>query len=214
MTDVIQAPTPVRIPVTDDAGEFPVRNVYCVGRNYADHAVEMGADPDREPPFFFMKPAFSVATGPEVVYPAETADLHHEVELVVAMGDAGRVYGYAVGVDLTRRDLQAEAKAAQRPWEAGKVFRGAAPVGAITPGDQFADGLIELSVNGEARQTGQTSQMIWKIPEIIDRLGLLFDLAPGDLVFTGTPAGVGPMVRGDTVQAKIAGLADLEFRVV
>lgn len=213
--DYIIKPAPsVAVPVVGSDLHFPVNNLYCVGRNYADHAVEMGGDPNREPPFFFMKPAFAVVTDGDVPFPAETDDLHHEVELVVAIGEGGSIFGFAVGVDMTRRDLQAIAKEGRRPWEAGKVFEGAAPMGAITPiaeSAEFDDAAISLSVNGDLKQSGNTNQMIWKIPEVIERLQQLFVLQPGDLIFTGTPAGVGAVQPGDKLEASVEGLAPLSF---
>lgn len=202
------------LPVSGSALRFPVNNIFCVGRNYADHAVEMGGDPDREPPFFFIKPPFAIlADDAPMTYPKFTSDLHHEVELVVAMGDDG-IFGYAVGVDMTRRDLQGEAKDKSRPWEAGKSFVHAAPCGAIQPNASVLnEAPIELSINGEVRQSGNVNQMIWKIPEIIDRLSELFALGPGDLIYTGTPAGVGPVEVGDKVDASVSGLPSLSFKV-
>jgi len=211
----------------DGPAEFPVNNIYCVGRNYADHAIEMGGDPNREAPFFFMKPAYAVSTnGVNMVYPSHSSDVHHEVELVVALASGGinvtvaeamsLVFGYAVGVDMTRRDLQSEAKEQRRPWEAGKTFFQAAPCSDLLPvprtGELNAGG-ISLSINGEIRQQGDLAQMIWKVPEVISRLSELFFLQPGDLIFTGTPAGVGPIEKGDQVVARVAGLPELSFGV-
>ena len=227
MTYVFDPADRITLPVQDSERMFPVHQVYCVGRNYADHAVEMGSDPDREPPFFFMKPDYAVmAPGRDMQYPALSEDVHHEVELVVAIGRGGSevtpadamslVYGYAVGVDMTRRDLQGQAKDTGRPWEAGKAFADAAPCSAIVPlaaaGD-LSTARITLAVNHVVRQTGDINQMIWKVPEIISRLSFLFRLYPGDLVFTGTPAGVGPVVPGDQVEAEIAGLPHLSFNI-
>jgi fumarylpyruvate hydrolase len=210
---------------------FPARRVYCVGRNYADHAREMGHDPDREEPFFFMKPADSlVVCGPEggrIAYPPKTTDLHHEIELVVALGEAGRdiapgdaerlVFGYAVGIDLTRRDLQGEAKERRRPWEVGKSFDGAAPVSPIVPAQTIghpSKGRIWLSVDGAVRQDGDLAQMIWNVPEIIAHLSDYFSLAAGDLIFTGTPAGVGPLARGARIQGGIEGVGEIALTIV
>jgi fumarylpyruvate hydrolase len=199
--------------------------VFCVGRNYADHAIEMGGD-GRETPFFFMKPAAALFRGERLPYPPDTADLHHEVELVLAIGRGGagigvadalaHVAGYGVGVDLTKRDRQAELKAKGQPWERAKAFDHSAPISAIHPVSEV--GLpdaraIRLSVNGETRQQGNTNQMIWKIPEIIAALSQIWTLAEGDIVFTGTPAGVGPLVRGDRVLAEAEGVARLAFSV-
>jgi fumarylpyruvate hydrolase len=204
-------------------GGVPVGRVFCVGRNYADHAREMGGDPDREPPFFFMKPASAVVTDGVVPWPGLTADLHHEVELVVAVGRSLRnldpldcrdaVIGCGVGLDLTRRDLQAAAKAAGRPWEAAKVFDGAAPCGALRAGREVLDAAetrIELEVDGERRQSGCLGQMIHPVDQVLSRLSECFGLRPGDLVFTGTPAGVGPVHRGARLRAHIDTLPVLE----
>ncbi len=195
---------------------FPVNNIYCVGRNYADHAVEMGHDPNREPPFFFIKPNFALLRGGELQYPPLSSDVHHEVEMVVALAKGGSniseedalscVFGYGVGLDMTRRDLQGEAKKAGRPWDAGKVFLHSAPCSSLIAGPAPDEGPIELLVNGESRQTGNVNQMIWKLPEIIARLSELFPLAPGDLIYTGTPAGVGPINAGDKLEAIMANI--------
>lgn len=220
-------PTPARVelPIAGSALRFPVRRVYCIGRNYADHAREMGHDPDREPPFFFQKNAENLDPSGTFPYPPRGMDIHHEVELAVALGSGGVdipeaeamacVYGYAVALDMTRRDLQAEAKKQGRPWEIGKAFEHSAPVGPITPaaGGQ-PTGAITLSVNGEIRQAGDLGQLIWKLPEIISCLSRYFELAGGDVILTGTPAGVGPVVRGDRLEARIAGLEPLDVRVV
>ena len=217
----------ISVPVAGSPKRFPVNNLYCVGRNYADHAIEMGADPDREAPFFFMKPAYAVLSdGAQMKYPSLSNDVHHEVELVVALHHGGTnisvdeamslVYAYGVGVDMTRRDLQAEAKKKSRPWEAGKTFRHAAPCAALhklSEVGQLNEALITLCVNGETRQTGDVNQMIWKVPEIISRLSELFELQPGDMIYTGTPAGVGPVHSGDRILAQIAGLSELEFKI-
>jgi fumarylpyruvate hydrolase len=200
---------------------FPVRRIYCVGRNYAEHAREMGHDPSRESPFFFCKPADAVvANGRRLPFPSKTADLHHEVELVVALGEGGsdiparsalaKIYGCGVGIDLTRRDLQAEAKKAGRPWDMAKGFDHSAPIGDLTQGTPPAAGQIALSVNGQLRQQGDLKEMIWSVPEIIAALSAFVELAPGDLIFTGTPSGVGPIRRGDTVRGTITGLASIE----
>lgn len=211
-------------------GRFPVGRVFCVGRNYADHAREMGHDPDREPPFFFMKPASAVSTGDTLPYPAMTADLHHEVELVLAVGSrldvshgdpepaqlAAALIGCGVGIDFTRRDLQAVAKAAGRPWEAGKVFDGAAACAPLRAGPAILGSgaaRIGLRVDGEVRQDGTLDQMIWTPLEVLRELSLLFGLRPGDLIFTGTPAGVGPVARGAKVEASIEGLPALQLAV-
>ncbi len=205
------APSPrVLLPVVGDRRRFPVRHIHCVGRNYADHVREMGADPDREPPVFFAKPAHAAVGGRtafDVSYPPRTGQLEHEVELVVAVGPGSRVFGYAVGIDLTRRDLQAEAKAHGGPWEAAKAFSQSAPVGPIRPaGDRLESGRIHLAVNGRTRQDGDLAAMTWSVDEILDHLAADGAVAPGDLVFTGTPAGVGPVRPGDVMTAGIGGL--------
>lgn len=208
------APTP-SLPIVGDARRFPVRRILCVGQNYAAHAREMGADPSRPAPFFFSKPADALVTdGADPAYPPATANLHHEVELVVAVGEGGAVAGWAVGVDLTRRDLQSDAKAKGRPWEAGKAFDQSAPCGALTLGPlPDADARIALTVNGETRQSGRLSDMIWDPAGVLAQAGELWTLRPGDLIFTGTPEGVGPVVPGDRVEATIGGLAPLVFTV-
>jgi len=217
----------VSVPVAGSAARFPVNNIYCVGRNYADHAIEMGGDPNREAPFFFMKPAFAVLSdGAEMKYPSHSNDVHHEVELVVALQRGGTnisveealslVYGFGVGVDMTRRDLQGEAKEKSRPWEAGKTFQHAAPCSALrklSEVGQLNEASITLRINGETRQAGDINQMIWKVPEIISRLSELFVLQPGDMIYTGTPAGVGPVRRGDAINAHIDRLPELAFKV-
>lgn len=227
MSFAVDPPPVVSLPVTGSDRRFPVQNLFCVGRNYADHAVEMGGDPNREPPFFFIKPAWAIlGDGGVMEYPAFSDDVHHEVELVVAIGKGGRniapedamdhVFGYAVGIDMTRRDLQQQAKDTSRPWEAGKSFVHAAPCSdvcrAAEAGDVNEAG-ITLSINGETRQDGRVNQMIWKIPEVIVRLSELFALQPGDLIFTGTPAGVGPIERGDRITASVDGVGQLNIEV-
>ena len=225
MTDHPFPPPPrVELPIAGSALRFPVRRVYCIGRNYADHAREMGHDPDREPPFFFQKNADNLDPSGAFPYPSRGADIHHEVELAVALGTGGadipeaealgHVYGYAVALDMTRRDLQGEAKKLGRPWEIGKAFERSAPIGPITPAAGPLAGSIALAVNGTVRQEGDLGQMIWKVPEIIAYLSRYFDLAAGDVILTGTPAGVGPVVRGDRLEARIAGLEPLVVRVV
>jgi fumarylpyruvate hydrolase len=200
---------------------FPVRRIYCVGLNYADHAREMGNDPKRHPPFFFGKPADAVVgSGAHLPYPPKTADLHHEVELVVALRQGGSnisaahaaslVYGYAVGIDLTRRDLQAEAKKAGRPWDMSKGFDHSAPIGALATGIPPATGAISLTVDGKVRQCGDLQDMIWSVAEIIAALSTYIEVAAGDLIFTGTPSGVGPIQRGETVRGIIAGVEPVE----
>jgi fumarylpyruvate hydrolase len=224
---VVQPVPRTTLAVVGQNGRFPVAQIYCVGRNYADHAVEMGHDPSREAPFFFMKPSYSILQHEGVMtYPSLSQDVQHEVELVVALGAGGQdidvaqaadcVYGYGVGIDMTRRDLQSQAKAQSRPWEAGKSFLHAAPCSALLPRGNASNievGSISLAVNGEPRQSGDLAQMIWKIPEIISRLSTLFVLQPGDLIFTGTPAGVGPVLPGDVMSARINGVGELSIQV-
>jgi len=217
-----QAPT---VAIQGSEAGFPVRRILCVGRNYAAHRREMGGD-DRDPPFFFAKPADAVvASGAEIPYPGATADLHHEVELVAALGAGGAdvpveaalslVFGYAVGVDLTRRDLQAAARAKGQPWDAAKGFDDAAPIGPIRPWEGPApQGRIRLAVGGQVRQDASVADMIWNVAEVIAQASRLWRLAPGDLIYTGTPEGVGPLVCGDAVAADIEGVGDLAFRIV
>lgn len=221
------------VPVVGTNARFPVRRIFCVGRNYADHAREMGHDPTREPPFFFTKPADAVVSdrAPDGVvavrYPSLTQNLHHEVELVVALAGGGEnlapagasalIYGYAVGLDLTRRDIQGKAKEKGHPWDMGKGFDESAPISPIVPATQCghpAAGAIMLKVNGETRQSGDLSQMSWKVPEVVAELSRYVRLAPGDLIFTGTPAGVGAIVRGDRLDASVAGVAELAVRMI
>jgi fumarylpyruvate hydrolase len=207
--------------VSGSEQRFPVRRIYCVGLNYADHAREMGNDPNRHPPFFFGKPADAiVATGTSWSFPVKTAQLHHEVELVVALGSGGSnisvhdastlIFGYAVGLDLTRRDLQAEAKKLGRPWDMGKGFDHSAPIGSLTRGVPPAAGSISLTVDGVIRQSGDLREMIWSVDEIISTLSGFVELRGGDLIFTGTPAGVGPILPGQTVRGEIAGTEPIE----
>jgi len=228
MSYVIPPPETPSVAVNGTTERFPVHRIYCVGRNYAAHAREMGKDPDREPPFFFSKPADAiVANHANVPYPSRTANLHHEVELVVAIGKGGKkipverayehIYGYAVGNDLTRRDLQFEARDKGRPWDTAKGFDNAAPITAITPAEtsgHLSQGHIWLEVNGELRQQGDLREMIWSVPEIVAELSTLYALAPGDLIYTGTPAGVGPVKPGDRIEAGIDGLDTLVTTIV
>jgi fumarylpyruvate hydrolase len=216
---VISPPPVIAVPVLD-GGAFPVRRIFCVGRNYAAHAREMGADPAREPPFFFTKPTDAlVISAADTIYPTATENLHHEMELVVAIGIGGaeispaaaldHVFGYAAGLDLTRRDMQDAAKAARRPWDMSKGFDASAPIGDIAPAALIGHpkmGRIALTVNGETRQAGDLADQIWPVPEIIAALSRLVRLAPGDLIFTGTPDGVGPLRRGDVAEGEIAGV--------
>jgi len=225
------APIPA-VPVAGSSDSFPVRRIYCVGRNYAAHAREMGSDPDREPPFFFCKPAdaiFPVAQGvtADLPYPAQTANYHHEIELVVAIGKRGRdipaasanehVWGYAVGLDMTRRDLQLALRDKGRPWELGKAFDQSAPIAPLVPASRSGHptgGRVWLTVNGKAKQEGDLADLIWSVPETIAHLSKYFELLPGDLIFTGTPEGVGPVLRGDVVAGGVDGFGELSIRIV
>ncbi|HVF63720.1 MAG TPA: fumarylacetoacetate hydrolase family protein [Casimicrobiaceae bacterium] len=223
---VIDLGAPPSLSIAGTSARFPVRRIYCVGRNYAEHAREMGHDPDREPPFFFMKPATSiVADGTTLSYPAATRDVHHEIELVVALGrtainvDAERaldhVWGYTVGLDMTRRDLQGEAKKLGRPWEMGKSFDASAPCGTLRSTKDIghpARGAIWLEVNGVRKQEGDLSQQIWNVQEQIAHLSRLVTLLPGDLIYTGTPAGVGPVQKGDRLKGHIDGVGELNVQ--
>ena len=229
MNTVIPMPAPPTVPVAG-GGVFPVRRIYCVGRNYVEHAQEMGFS-GREPPFFFMKPGDAVVPVAEgetgvINYPSLTKNFHHEIELVVAIGQGGRniaaadafkhIYGYAVGLDMTRRDLQGEAKKLGRPWCIGKGFDQSAPIGPIHPAavtGELTRGAITVSVNGQLRQTGDLSQLIWNVAETIEHLSAAWALAPGDLIFTGTPAGVAAVVAGDVMEGAIAGLGTLRVAV-
>ncbi len=217
------APAPVVSIPAMSSNPFPVRRIYCVGQNYAAHAQEMGADTEREAPFFFTKPAQAILPNHAVMpYPPGTANLHYEVELVVALSLGGRdiavarandyIFGYAVGLDMTKRDAQNLAREQGRPWDLSKGFDHSAPCSAITPEfytGVIARGKIELKVNGEVRQSADVGDMIWKIPETINYLSQQVELFPGDLIFTGTPAGVGPVVKGDVIEATVAGLEPL-----
>jgi fumarylpyruvate hydrolase len=223
---------PVRpVPTLAVAGteqRFPVHRIYCVGRNYAEHAREMGHDPDREPPFFFLKPADAlVPEGAGFPYPALSSMVHYEMELVVAIGQGGsnipadraleHVFGYAVGLDMTRRDLQNEAKKLGRPWEAGKAFEHSAPCSRVYPVSQVGHpqtGAIWLEVNGERRQQADLADLIWDIPHIIAYASTLFALQPGDLIYTGTPAGVGPIQPGDVMRGGVEHVGEIEVKVV
>ncbi|WP_206453282.1 fumarylacetoacetate hydrolase family protein [Aurantimonas marina] len=214
------------LPVRGSTQTFPVRRVYCVGRNYADHAIEMGHDPNKEEPFFFQKNPDNLTTSGTFPYPGKSDDVHHEIELVVCLGKGGEnipledalscVYGYAVGLDMTRRDLQGVAKKLGRPWEVGKAFEESAPVSEIVPASEIGhpdSGAIWLKINGETRQNGDLNQMIWKVAESISYLSGLFRLAPGDVIMTGTPAGVGAVQRGDRLEGHIDGIGDLKVTV-
>jgi fumarylpyruvate hydrolase len=227
MSFVFPPPAPPAVAIVGRTERFPVHRIYCVGRNYAAHAREMGKDPEREAPFFFAKPADAiVANGARIPFPSRTSDLHHEIELVVAIGKGGaniassqalsHVFGYAVGIDLTRRDLQAEAKDKGRPWDTGKGFDRSAPISALTPAsDARLDGSkIWLKVNGALRQQGALADMIWNVPEIIAELSTLFELAPGDLIYTGTPAGVAAIEPNDVLDGGVDGLETLHVTLV
>ena len=228
---VIEPPAQAVVPVAGRAGVFPVRRIYCVGRNYAAHAREMGADPSREAPFFFCKPADAVVpvlpgASLALPYPTQTRDFHYEAELVVAIGQSGadipveaalaHIWGYTVGLDMTRRDRQAALKSKGHPWEAAKGFDRSAPIAPLVPvvncGHPQA-GAIWLTVNGQPRQRGDLADMIWSVAEIVARLSTLFRLEPGDLIFTGTPEGVGPVVSGDAIEAGVEGVGKLALKI-
>lgn len=231
MAFVFSPAAPVAIPVADSDNQFAVRRVYCVGRNYAAHAREMGFDPDREPPFFFCKPADAivpVAYGEtlELAYPSQTTNYHYEAELVAVIGKGGsdiavenaldHVWGYAVGLDMTRRDLQMKMREMGRPWEIGKAFDYSAPIGPIHPASEvghFVNAGLWLSVNGERKQSSNVSHLIWSVAETIADLSTFFRLEPGDVIFTGTPEGVGPVKQGDTMKAGVERLGELTVRV-
>jgi fumarylpyruvate hydrolase len=235
MSFVFEPEPQVTVPVAGSDALFPVRRIYCVGRNYAAHAREMGFDPDREPPFFFCKPASGIVVVPEGVtvdlpYPSRTEDYQHEIELVVAIGDTGlpgrdiavgdalaHVWGYGVGLDMTRRDLQIKSRDKGRPWELGKAFDASAPIAplhAVASVGHPETGVIWLKVDGVERQRGALEQMIWSVPEVIANLSSFFELRPGDLIYTGTPEGVGKVQRGQVLHGGIDGLGELKLRVV
>ena len=214
------------LPVRGTDAVFPVRRVYCIGRNYADHVIEMGHDPDKEPPFFFQKNPDSIDTSGVFPYPPQTSDVHFEMEMVVALGGGGRdideadalgiVWGYGMGLDMTRRDLQGVAKEMGRPWEIGKAFERSAPMSGLAPASETGhldEGAIELRVNGDMRQQGDLNQMIWKVPEQIAHLSRFYDIAAGDIIFSGTPAGVGPVERGDVLEGSVAGIGSFTVAV-
>jgi fumarylpyruvate hydrolase len=219
-------PVPV-VPITGETRSFPVHRIFCVGRNYADHAKEMGFEVDREAPWYFTKPAHAIVhSGATIPYPPESGNFHYEMELVAAIGapafrisveDALRtVYGYAAGLDMTRRDLQIAYREKQRPWDLGKAFENSAPITAITPAAKFPDlgsQRISLRVNGVVKQDGKLSDMVWSVPELISHLSRFYHLEPGDLIYTGTPAGVGPVKPGDTLEGEIEGLAPLTLKI-
>lgn len=224
---VLPPPAVPCVAVADSPQFFPVRRIYCVGRNYAEHAREMGSDPTREAPFFFMKPADAVvADGARLPYPGQTTDFHYEAELVVALGGSGghlspeqaqaAVFGYAVGIDFTRRDLQAQFKKGGKPWDMAKGFDRSAPCSAIVPASRIGhptSGRIELVQNGEIRQSADIADLIWSVPELLANLSAYVRLEPGDLVFTGTPAGVGPCVAGDRLTARVQGVGEVNVDI-
>ncbi len=223
----IETPPIVALPVAGTDATFPVRRVYCIGRNYAAHAVEMGHDPDREPPFFFQKNPNNLDTSGQFPYPPKSSDVHHEIEMAVMLKSGGEnipiesaldhVYGYALSLDMTRRDLQGEQKKMGRPWEIGKAFEQSAPVGIIHPAADIGHpsaGRVELKVNGEVKQEGDLNQMIWKVEEMISYLSDYFTLAAGDVILSGTPAGVGPVQKGDVMEVNIQGLGSMTVPVV
>jgi len=227
MAFVIDLPQRTALPVKGGDDAFPVHRIYCVGRNYAAHTIEMGHDPDKEPPFFFQKNPDNLLVGQDFPYPPASSDVHFEIELAVALNSGSEniaiddalshVYGYGVALDMTRRDLQGEAKKAGRPWEVGKAFEHSAPCSALAPASEIGHpsaGAIWLDVDGERRQAGDLDQMIWKIPEIISYLSGLFTLAPGDLILTGTPAGVGPIIKGNHRHGEVEGVGVLDVVVV
>ena len=229
MTDYVIDPVlPASLPVQGSNERFPVRRVYCVGRNYAAHTIEMGGDPDREEPFFFQKNPDNLLTdGADFPYPDKSNDVHHEIEMTVALHRGGyniplesaldHVWGYGVALDMTRRDLQGACKKAGRPWEIGKAFDHSAPASALVPASRIghpADGDIWLKVNGELRQQGDLNHMIWKVPEMIAYLSSLFTLSPGDLILSGTPSGVGPVERGDVLEGFVEGVGELHCKVI
>ena len=227
MNYVFQPSPVVTLPVRGSDEHFPVRRIYCVGRNYAAHSIEMGGDPDKEEPFFFQKNPNNIDLSGEFPYPDKSSDVHHEIELLVALKSGGTniplasaldcVFGYAVCLDMTRRDLQAQMKAQGRPWEIGKAFERSAPCAPLVPASEIGHpdhGAIWLEVNGQMRQQGDLNQLIWKVPEMISYLSGLFELAAGDLIMSGTPSGVGPVVKGDRLHGHIDGIGDLECRVV
>ena len=224
---VLEPAAQVTLPVRGTDKFFPVRRIYCIGRNYADHAIEMGGDPDKEPPFFFQKNSQNVDISGEFPYPKHSSDVHFEMEMVVALKSGGadiaeasaldHVYGYGLGLDMTRRDLQGQAKKTGRPWEIGKAFERSAPMSTLVPVSELGhlnQGRIALEVNGEIRQEGDLNQMVWKVPEMISYLSRFYDIAAGDLIMSGTPAGVGAINRGDVMVGSIANLGSLTVTVV
>lgn len=226
-TYVIDPPKQAALAVTGSDALFPVRRIYCIGRNYAEHAIEMGHDPNKEPPFFFQKNPDNIDSSGNFPYPPKTSDVHFEIEMVVALKSGGRnialdsaldhVFGYGIGLDMTRRDLQGEMKKMGRPWEIGKAFENSAPMGPLhvaSATGHIASGPIALHVNGALQQSGDVNQMIWKVPEMIAYLSEYYEIAAGDLIMSGTPAGVGPISRGDEMVGSVAGLGELSVKVI
>lgn len=227
MSDYVISPPQIHSIPVESGGKFPVRRVYCIGRNYAAHSIEMGDDPDRDPPFFFQKNPNNLDASGDFPYPEKTSDVHFEIEMAVALKKGGtniavgdaleHVYGYAPCLDMTRRDLQGEAKKKGRPWEIGKAFERSGPIGPLQTVAEVGhpdNGRVELLVNGEIKQEGDLNQMIWKVPEMISYLSDYFELEAGDVIMSGTPAGVGPIVRGDVMQVNIEGINSLTVNVV
>ncbi len=227
MKYVFTPPMQTAIPVRNRDEYFPVHRIYCVGRNYAAHAIEMGHDPDKEPPFFFQKNPNNILLNGDFPYPGKTSDVHHEIEMAVALKSGGTnipvdealacVFGYGVSLDMTRRDLQGQMKKLGRPWEIGKAFENSAPCSELIPAEDIghpSQGAVWLKINGEIRQEGDLNQMIWKIPEMISYLSELFTLQAGDIILTGTPSGVGPVQRGDRLHGHVEGVGDLNLTVV
>jgi fumarylpyruvate hydrolase len=223
---VIQTPPVTAIPIAGTDETFPVRRVYCIGRNYAAHTIEMGGDPERDPPFFFQKNPDNLDFTGAFPYPVKSSDVHHEIEMLVALKSGGtnisvgsaleHVYGYAACLDMTRRDLQGEAKDLRRPWEIGKAFERSAPCAPLQPASKIGHpnkGAVQLKVNGAETQTGDLDQMIWKVPEMISYLSEYFELAAGDVILSGTPSGVGPVKRGDVMEVRIEGVGELKVTV-
>ncbi len=227
MNYVIDRPAQPFLKVKNSTDVFPVRRIYCIGRNYADHAIEMGFDPNKEPPFFFQKNNSNIVIDGKFPYPLQTKDVHHELEMVVALKSgganislekaSGHIYGYAVGLDMTRRDLQGIAKKMGRPWEIGKAFEKSAPIGVLSKIEETGKldaGKIVLKLNGKTKQEGNLNMMIWKVSEIISHLSQFYDIAAGDIIMTGTPAGVGPVQKGDKLEGTIEKLESLKVDVI
>ena len=227
MNYVIDRPAQPFLKVKNSTDVFPVRRIYCIGRNYADHAIEMGFDPNKEPPFFFQKNNSNIVIDGKFPYPLQTKDVHHELEMVVALKSGGtnislekasdHIYGYAVGLDMTRRDLQGVAKKMGRPWEIGKAFEKSAPIGVLSKIEETGkldEGKIILKLNGKTKQEGNLNMMIWKVSEIISHLSQFYDIAAGDIIMTGTPAGVGPVQKGDKLEGTIEKLESLKVDVI